>query len=354
MNLKRDLQAVQHYAVESLRRAAGPSSSGRRSLMRSGLLAACALAATAAYVAYRARQAEREHPPTGRFIEVEGVKLHYLERGDGPPVVLLHGNGATATDFEGSGVIDRLAARYRVIAFDRPGFGYSERPRKRIWTPHAQAALLVRALAQLDVRQPVVVGHSWGALVALQLAVDFPQCTRGLVLVSGYYFPTWRADVFLLSPPAIPVLGDLMRYTISPLISRLLARPMMRKMFAPRSISPRFESAVPLPLMLRPSQLRAAAEESGLMSWAAAALKGSYRNVTVPVTIIAGVGDRVVDLRRQALRLHREIPHSHLRTQAGAGHMLHYVAPHIVVQAVGDVVSATARPESPLVGMPLV
>jgi pimeloyl-ACP methyl ester carboxylesterase len=305
-------------------------------------------------VAYRARQAERQHPPTGRFIEVDGVKLHYLERGDGPPVVLLHGNGAIARDFEGSGVIDRLAARHRVIAFDRPGFGYSERPRKRIWTPHTQAALLVRALARLDVQQPVVVGHSWGALVALQLAVDFPQCTRGLVLVSGFYFPTWRADGFLLSPPAIPVLGDLMRYTISPLISRLIARPMMRKMFAPRSISPRFESAVPLPLMLRPSQLRAAAEESGLMSWAAAALKDSYRTLTIPVTITAGVGDRVVDLQRQALRLHREIPHSRLRTQAGAGHMLHYAAPHVVVEAVAEIVSDTARAESPLVGMPLV
>src|SRR5215210_1859292 len=189
MNFQRDLGAVQHDTVGSLRRAARTLSSGGRSSLRSALFATCALAATAAYVAYRARKAEREHPPTGRFIEVDRVKLHYLERGDGPAVVLLHGNGATATDFEGSGLIDALAARHRVIAFDRPGFGYSERPRKRIWTPHAQAALLARALDRLDVQQPVVVAHSWGTLVALQLAVDFPQRLRGLVLVSGYYFP---------------------------------------------------------------------------------------------------------------------------------------------------------------------
>jgi len=206
----------------------------------------------------------------------------------------------------------------------------------------------------LNVQQPIVVGHSWGTLVALQLAADFPQRVRGLVLVSGYYFPTWRADVFLLSPPALPVLGDLMRYTISPLISRLIARPMIRKMFAPRSISPRFESAVPLPPMLRPSQLRAAAEESGLMSWAAAALKKRYRKLTLPVTIIAGDGDRVIDLQRQALRLHQEIPHSQLRAQFGVGHMLHYAAPELVAQAVEDIVSRTARTESPLVDMPVV
>ncbi|HEY0338706.1 MAG TPA: alpha/beta hydrolase [Burkholderiales bacterium] len=348
------MQAVRHDTVEAFRRAAGPLSAGRRSSVRSALLAACALAATAAYVAYRARQAERKHPPTGRFIEVDGVKLHYLERGDGPPVVLLHGNGAIATDFEGSGVMDRLAARHRVIAFDRPGFGYSERPRKRVWTPHAQAALLARALDQLKVQQPVVVGHSWGTLVALQLAVDFPQRLRGIVLISGYYFPTLRADVFLLSPPAIPLVGDLMRYTISPLISRLIARPTMRKMFSPRPISARFESAVPLPLMIRPSQLRAAAEESGLMSWSAAALKDRYRKLMLPVTIIAGVGDRVADLQRQALRLHQEIPHSELRTEAGIGHMLHYAAPDVVVTAIEDIVAATTPSGSPLAGMPVV
>jgi pimeloyl-ACP methyl ester carboxylesterase len=354
VKLRRNLQAVKHQAGKAVQRVSGALSPGRRSSARSGLIAALVLAASAAYVAYRARQAEREHPPLGRFVEVDGVKLHYSDRGEGPPIVLLHGNGAMATDFEGSGVLDRLAARHRVIAFDRPGFGYSERPRNRVWTPRAQAALLARALAQLNVQQPIVVGHSWGTLVALQLAADFPQRVSGLVLVSGYYFPTWRADVFLLSPPAIPLLGDLMRYTISPLISRLIARPLMRKMFAPRPISPAFESAVPLALMLRPSQLRAAAEESGLMNWAAAALKKSYRDLTLPVTIIAGDGDRVTDLQRQALRLHQEIPHSQLRAQFGIGHMLHYAAPGLVAQAVEDIVSHTTRIESSFADVPVV
>jgi pimeloyl-ACP methyl ester carboxylesterase len=354
VKLRRNLQAVQHQGGKAVQRLSGALSPGRNSSARFSLIAAFVLAASAAYVAYRARQAERKHPPLGRFVEVDGVKLHYFDRGQGSPIVLLHGNGAIATDFEGSGVIDRLAARHRVIAFDRPGFGYSERPRNRIWTPRAQAALLARALAQLNVQQPIVVGHSWGTLVALQLAADFPQHVRGLVLISGYYFPTWRADVFLLSPPAIPLLGDLMRYTISPLISRLIARPMMRKMFAPRPISPDFESAVPLALMLRPGQLRAAAEESGLMSWAAAALRKSYRELTLPVTIIAGDGDRVTDLQRQALRLHQEIPHSQLRAQFGVGHMLHYAAPELVARGVEDIVSRTTRSESSFLDMPVV
>ena len=84
-------------------------------------------------------RAERRHPPIGEFLERDGVRLHYLQRGpiDGPVVVLLHGNGTLIQDFMLSGLLDLLARRYRVICFDRPGFGYSTRPRLRLWTPEA-------------------------------------------------------------------------------------------------------------------------------------------------------------------------------------------------------------------------
>ena len=88
---------------------------------------AASLAAMTAYNIYRARKVEREHPPTGRFVNVDGVRLHYIEKGEGPPVVLLHGNVVTAEDFQTSGVLDLLATQHHVIAFDRPGFGYSDR-----------------------------------------------------------------------------------------------------------------------------------------------------------------------------------------------------------------------------------
>ena len=95
---------------------------------------AASLAAMTAYNIYRARKAEREHPPTGRFVTVDGVRLHYIEKGEGPPVVLLHGNVVTAEDFRTSGVLELLARRHRVIAFDRPGFGYSDRPHGSAWS----------------------------------------------------------------------------------------------------------------------------------------------------------------------------------------------------------------------------
>ena len=104
-----------------------------------------------------------------------------------------------------------------------PGYGYSTRPR-RLWTPDAHARLFKNALAKLGVERAIVLGHSWGTLVALALALEYPPLVRNLVLASGYYYPTLRADTFLLSPPAIPVLGDAMRHTISPFIARLFSR----------------------------------------------------------------------------------------------------------------------------------
>ena len=171
-------------------------------LLALGAVAAAVIAALA--VRSQARRAERENPPTGQFIEVDGVRLHYMDRGRGEPVVLLHGNGSMAQDFDLSGVLDIAAGRYRVIAFDRPGYGHSARPRDRLWTPDAQAKVLHEALVRLGVERPIVVGHSWGTLVALALSLRYPEDVKSLVLLSGYYFPTLRLDVPALASPAIP------------------------------------------------------------------------------------------------------------------------------------------------------
>ena len=292
------------------------------------------LAFIAMVVRYRARRAEAEHPPTGRFIEVDGVRLHYVEKGTGTPVVLLHGNGTRAEDFRGSGVLDRLAPNHRVVAFDRPGYGFSERPRNRTWTPQRQADLLVRAFEQLGIERPVVVGHSWGTLVTLALGLDHPQHVRGLVLLSGYYYPTMRPDVVLFSAPAIPVLGDVLRYTVSPLLGKCLMPSLLHQMFAPSPIPESFRAAVPDALMLRPWQIRASAEEAGLMVPAAKSLRRRYGELRMPVRLIAGADDRVAHAERHSVQFHRDVPSTDLQVIPGLGHMVHYFAQDEVAEAV--------------------
>jgi len=166
-------------------------------------------------------------------------------------------NGAMVEDMLISGIVDHAASAYRAIAFDRPGFGHSERPQDRLWTAVAQAALFAKAFAQLGIGSPIVVGHSWGRRVALALAINHPQSVGGLVLASGYYFPTARSDVALFSPPSLPILGDVISYTVAPIIGEAIGWPLISKMFASQPVSPKFEREFPMPLALRPSQIKA-------------------------------------------------------------------------------------------------
>jgi pimeloyl-ACP methyl ester carboxylesterase len=309
------------------------------------LLAVGAVMAAALFVRHKTRQAERAHPPIGQFIEVDGVRLHYVERGQGQPLVLLHGNGSMIEDFDISGLLGLAANQYRVIAFDRPGFGYSERPRGKIWTPDAQADLLYHALQRLGVEHPIVVGHSWGTLVALALALKHPDYVRSLVLLSGYYYPGGWIDAALLAPSTVPALSSLMRHTVSPLLSRLLWPAMVRRLFGPSAVSARFAALFPLWMTLRPSQLRASAAESALMIPSAAALHRRYAELTMPVVIVAGEGDRIVNAHHSA-HLHEDLLHSELHLAPGAGHMIHYVALHQVMAAINSAEEAAAQADA--------
>ncbi|MBV8165558.1 MAG: alpha/beta hydrolase [Alphaproteobacteria bacterium] len=308
--------------------------------LASAVGATLALGGLAAWNVSRARAAERTFPRVGRYVAVDGIILNCLERGTGRPVVLIHGNSVSSQDFVLSGLMDQLAARgYRAIAFDRPGYGYSARPRWRSWTADNQTDLVARAIASMGLERPVIVGHSWGALVALGLALDYPDEISGVVLLSGCYYPTLRADVALASVVALPLLGDLLRYTLAPISGRGTLPMMMKLMFRPRPVPHAFLELFGA-MALRPSQLRAENEDGAFMEATLVALQREYGNVRPPVTIVAGIDDVVAEVHRHAVRLHDAIPHSKLDLVPGTGHMVHYAAPARVVDCVEGVLMA--------------
>jgi pimeloyl-ACP methyl ester carboxylesterase len=302
--------------------------------------AASILAGTAIVNWQLAEKAQRDNPPQGRFIDIDGVRLHYVERGNGRPLVLFHGSGSMIQDFEASGLIDLAAQNYRVIVFDRPGFGHSLRPRTVVWTPEAQADLFIKALDRLHVQQAIVLGHSWGASVAISLAKRHPAFVEALVLASGYFFPTARAGIVALSVPAIPGLGDITSFTISPIVNRLMWPAMLRKMFGPRSVPEKF-AGFPKEMAVRPSQIRAGAAEMALMFPAAIASSKTYDELTMPMIIIAGEDDRLIDIDEQSGRLHNEVKQSKLHRIAGAGHMVQQSATCDLMAAIDEVAAET-------------
>ena len=298
------------------------------------LAAAMAAAGTAAWVHHRAQQAEQRHPPPGKFIHIDGVRLHYRIAGDGPAVLLVHGNTVHGQDFEASGLLRRLSRDHRVLVIDRPGFGWSDRTRDRTWTPAEQARLLCRAAVALGFENFAVVGHSLGTQVALAMALGDPAHVNRLVLVAGYYFPTVRLDVVAARLGAIPWFGDAMRYTVASLASRLLLGPTVRALFAPQPVPARFDEELPRELLLRPLQQRATSEDGAHMVTQARVLKPHYPELKVPVTLVAGAQDAIVDSRSQSGRLHRVLPHSRLHILDGVGHMAHYHAQELIATAV--------------------
>jgi pimeloyl-ACP methyl ester carboxylesterase len=189
----------------------------------------------------------------------------------------------------------------------------------------------------------VVVGHSWGTLVALAFAIRRPADTAGLVLLSGYYFPTLRMDALMVAPGAIPVLGDILRYTVSPLVGWLTMPLTKRAMFAPAPVTARFKAEYSTAMALRPSQIRATCVDGTLMVPSAARLRAHYSELSLPVAIMAGAGDKIVS-HRLAERLRGAIRGSSLRVVEGAGHMVHHVATDQVAETILAVVRASGDP----------
>jgi pimeloyl-ACP methyl ester carboxylesterase len=286
---------------------------------------------------------EPAHKPAGRFVEVDGVRIHYIARGKGRPVVLIHGNGTMAEDFVICGLVDQLAKTYRVVAIDRPGFGHTERPRHWVWTAQAQARLIGHALKALNVERPVVVGHSWGTIVSLALAIHEVADLRGLVLLSGYYYPGRRADVRLIAPLAVPGLGDAARAMLPDAVGQMMAPQVFRHVFKPQPVPARFTARFPVALSLSPTQARASAEDTASMNAAVALLQGHYPSLRLPVAILSGDADAVVDPREQSCRLHEEVAGSTLTLLPDQGHMIHYAANARIVRAVHAQMALTGR-----------
>ena len=159
------------------------------------------------------------------------------------------------------------------------------------------------------------------------------------MLASGNYIPTARGDVVAQSGPAVPGLGDILAYTLAPLLSRLMWPVMLGKMFGPRSVPQKFQG-FPKEMAVRPSQIRAGAAEAALMIPAAFTLSKSYGELTLPIVIVAGEDDRIINIDEQSGRLHSEVKQSKMLRVLGAGHMVQQSATDQVMDAINEAAAA--------------
>ena len=108
---------------------------------------------------WTAHQVETNLPPRGKFIDIDGVRLHYIDKGSGPTLLLIHGLAGQVLNFTHS-LLGRLTRDFRVVILDRPGSGYSLRPDATLAPLAAQARIISRFCQALGLERPVIVGRS--------------------------------------------------------------------------------------------------------------------------------------------------------------------------------------------------
>ena len=159
------------------------------------------------------QEINEDYSPIGNFISVEDIKLHYIREGYGRSVVLLHGRDGALQEYKFS-FFDQLAEKNDVIAFDRPGYGYSEWLEDEKLSLEVQARLINRALEKLNIENPLLVGHSYGGAVVLQYLLDYQEKVSSVVLLAPVSYMEDPPDGSLFLFPNIPVLGPILTHTI--------------------------------------------------------------------------------------------------------------------------------------------
>ncbi len=299
-------------------------------LAASGLLLLVLMAAVTHWRASaREAAANAAFPPEGGFVTVEGKRIHYVVKGSGPDLVLIHGASGSLRDFTFA-LVDQLAQDYRVIAVDRPGLGHSDAiPDSSL---AAQARVIKAAVARLGAENPIVLGQSYGGAVALAWALDGGP--KALVLVGSPSLP-WPGT---LDPWYRATASGPGRWVLVPLASAFVPQSYVTSateaVFAPDSVPPGYDAWLGAELTLRRETLATNAAQVNALRAELVAMEPRYPSLTLPVELVHGDADTIVPLRIHSGPLSERLPDGRLTVISGAGHMPHHGHPDVVIAAI--------------------
>jgi pimeloyl-ACP methyl ester carboxylesterase len=296
----------------------------------------------------RPRALERRYPPRGMFIPVKGGRLHALRRlragvAREPVAVLLHGASGNACDM-GLDLFDLIALKRQALSFDRPGHGWSDRPGGALDAdPGRQAALIAEALAQLGIRRTILVAHSWSGGLALAMALDRPDLVAGVVLIAGATHPwpggaiSWynRIGAHQRFGRALSALAPL---------GQLILPKAVEAVFAPQKPPPGFVDRTALPLLFRPTQFLANAQDMAGLHGFLTRQQSRYASLKRPVTTLVSDGDGIVPMAH-GVALAQASPLVELRVMRNLCHLIQHVAPQAAANAVEDMAKRIEREE---------
>ena len=300
-----------------------------------------AVAGLALWSEWLGARAGRRHPPQGSFVSVAGGRLHYREsrpageaRGT---VVLIHGASSAHGDLLAT--LGPELGHYRVVAFDRPGHGWSDRiAGDAMADPARQAAILMQGLDAIVPERFVLVAHSLGGAAATRIALDHPERLRGLVLLGAVTHPWPGGIAWYHHLTAWPVIGPAFARLVGVPAASLLLQAGAESVFAPRPVTPGYLETGEISLLLRPATFRANSQDVAATLDFVSAQVPRYRDLKMPVVAITGDSDAIVSPIIHSATIARQAPQGRFVLLPGVGHMPHHAAPEIVIEAIDQMV----------------
>ncbi len=300
-----------------------------------GLIAACAATVEGTNVKTD-QTAAAKTPPSGQFLDIDGTKVHYQIEGAGPDLVLIHGAGGSLRDFTFS-LSDKLKSRYRVIMFDRPGHGYTDRIASRAnlgETPQEQAALLSKAADKLGVKRAVIVGHSYGGAVSLAWVLNHPQQARGLVMLAGVS-NEWQGDLGTYYRVSNSWFGrNILLPTASALASRQRVEDAINGIFAPNPAPAGYLDHMGQELSSNKTILQSTTQQVNGLKPQIVAMQKRYAGISIPVEILHGDLDTTVPLDVHGRVLAKQVKGANLTVLKGVGHMPQHIDEPATIAAI--------------------
>ena len=287
-----------------------------------GLLVA-AITSFVIVTAYRADQftkiAELTTPPSGEFLDIKGIRVHYIKQGSGPALIMLHGAGGNLRDFTFD-LAPRFTNNFTVIAFDRPGHGYTSKLSTDGAQLKDQSNLFIEAAKKLGVTEAYVMGYSYGGALSLNMAVNHPEFVKGLVLISAVSMP-WPYKIHInYRMMSKPIFGPALMASATSFLGNDYFRSSYESVFAPLPAPEGYLDHVGVNLSVRYKSFVENSRQLNNLRPQIVRQSQQYPMLTMPIELIHGVEDPSVPIHVHANEFVKIVPQASLTAVDGLGH----------------------------------